>query len=590
MNEIKNKIKLVIWDLDETFWSGTLSEEGVNYILRNHELIIELSKRGIVNSICSKNDFKQVKEFLTDKGLWDYFVFPEVSWNPKGKAVKCIIQDMNLRADNVLFIDDNLGNINEVIFENSNISACEPSIIESILEHEYCKGKDDRNLSRLRQYKILEEKREIRNNKNLSNHDFLKDSNIKVTLSKLDASNIDRVVELIERTNQLNYTKLRSSKSELLALLNDNDVVSGIVNVSDKYGEYGISGFYLVRSGMLKHFLFSCRTMNMGVENWVYNYLNQPRLVISGSVATQLSQDIDVSYINSQSSKKHINKKHLSSRYLLMGGCDLDQVVHYLHSEAIDTEFNTVNKKGISVHTEHTELLLQKFTDDDFLYLQSLDIYQGYTGDYKLFKTDWDVLIYSPLNDFSRGLYQHKKSGVIIPFDAFNIDWTNKENHKVVPKHLDSLSTKFFEDFSRDFEFIGEISPDKFYKNLLSLSEMFNDRVIYILTGSEVKLSNVKSWEFNMEARHKLLNEQLENLSLEVDNVNLIDVREFITELDHADNIRHYKKHVYARISEEIVALESSNIRSNLKKEISGVANIKKYKSKILNKIRTILD
>ncbi len=54
-------VKLIIWDLDETFWSGTLSEEGISPIVSNIELIKDLSARGIINSICSKNNFDQAK-------------------------------------------------------------------------------------------------------------------------------------------------------------------------------------------------------------------------------------------------------------------------------------------------------------------------------------------------------------------------------------------------------------------------------------------------------------------------------------------------------------------------------------------------
>ena len=49
------KIKVVIWDLDETFWEGTLSEGEVVYSQRNHDVVIKLASRGIVSSICSKN-------------------------------------------------------------------------------------------------------------------------------------------------------------------------------------------------------------------------------------------------------------------------------------------------------------------------------------------------------------------------------------------------------------------------------------------------------------------------------------------------------------------------------------------------------
>ena len=34
-----DKIKLVIWDLDNTFWSGNIKEGGIQLILENTELV-----------------------------------------------------------------------------------------------------------------------------------------------------------------------------------------------------------------------------------------------------------------------------------------------------------------------------------------------------------------------------------------------------------------------------------------------------------------------------------------------------------------------------------------------------------------------
>ena len=50
------KVKLIIWDLDETFWQGTLSEGSQIIIEKNVKLIKKLSERGIINSICSKKE------------------------------------------------------------------------------------------------------------------------------------------------------------------------------------------------------------------------------------------------------------------------------------------------------------------------------------------------------------------------------------------------------------------------------------------------------------------------------------------------------------------------------------------------------
>ena len=54
-------IKLLIWDLDETFWKGTISDGEITPVPENIELVKHLTDRGIVNSICSKNDYEKTK-------------------------------------------------------------------------------------------------------------------------------------------------------------------------------------------------------------------------------------------------------------------------------------------------------------------------------------------------------------------------------------------------------------------------------------------------------------------------------------------------------------------------------------------------
>ena len=51
-----------LWDLDETFWLGTLTEGGIRYRRDAHNIVTELGGCGIIRSICSKNDFATVKQ------------------------------------------------------------------------------------------------------------------------------------------------------------------------------------------------------------------------------------------------------------------------------------------------------------------------------------------------------------------------------------------------------------------------------------------------------------------------------------------------------------------------------------------------
>ena len=157
-----DKIKLVIWDLDETFWKGTFSEGRVEIPAQNRKLLSFLTDIGIVNSICSKNDEKQVMGYLNDQGLADFFVFPSISWQPKGARIKQLISDMQLRPANVLFLDDNPSNLGEASYSCPEIMTGTPELIPQLLaDTEKAERKDPKH-KRLQQYRILEEKQQAR--------------------------------------------------------------------------------------------------------------------------------------------------------------------------------------------------------------------------------------------------------------------------------------------------------------------------------------------------------------------------------------------------------------------------------------------
>lgn len=261
--------KLIVWDLDDTLWNGTLAEgDSLEPIESRIEAIRTLNEQGVVHSICSKNDPNSAKEYLQSIGMWDQFVFPDISFEPKGFRVKRIVENMQLRFPDVVFVDDNKGNLREVEFECEGITTFDATEndIDAFLEDliENTQGSS----SRVGRYRILEEKHRDREKSAGSNEDFLRSTDIRVTFLRM-ADNLphaQRIEELINRTNQLNFLKTRVKPGEISEMLVDPNSYESSVFVWDKYGNYGLVGFGSLTKEGLNHFTFSCRTMNMGIE------------------------------------------------------------------------------------------------------------------------------------------------------------------------------------------------------------------------------------------------------------------------------------------------------------------------------------
>jgi FkbH-like protein len=343
---IDNKVKLVIWDLDETFWHGTLSEGGITPIPRNHEIVTELAKRGIVSSICSKNDYDATKAKLSELGIWDYFVFPTIVFGPKGKAIAEMIEAAALRPQNVLFIDDNPSNLEEAKFFNEGIMTAHPEeVLEELLGHPNLAGKPDPDLTRLKQYQFLQRKVEERDTGALSNEEFLRTSNVRISIDYDIEKNFDRAVELINRTNQLNFTKKRletpSSLESFRELLNEFGTYGGCVRAIDNYGDYGLVGFFLMKrtAGIRKliHFAFSCRAMNMGIEQYIYEMLGKPDIEIVPPVSGALDTYKSIDWISLGELSENTDRAAMGRKLVLLGGCDLLQLASYCSTDR--TEF-----------------------------------------------------------------------------------------------------------------------------------------------------------------------------------------------------------------------------------------------------------
>jgi len=335
-----DKLKLVIWDLDETFWRGTLSEEGIEAIPENIQLVKKLADRGIVSSISSKNDDAAAIQALKHLKVDQFFVFCKINWSPKGAQVRLTLEQMGLRAENCIFIDDNHLNLKEVESYCEGIYTYYPwEILPNLLQLDCSKGNADLTHDRLAKYKVQEKRISEQVQNNLSNTEFLRTCQTCIEIKYNCEDYIERIFELIERTNQLNYTKKRleieSEKSALINSLAHYQTHAGVVFCSDKFGSYGLVGFFLMkkgndRVGRLEHLVFSCRVINMGVESFVFDKLGRPDLTVVGPVAYPVDEYLPVDWISETTINPERSKNNDT---LLLGPCHLLQLSNYFRTE-----------------------------------------------------------------------------------------------------------------------------------------------------------------------------------------------------------------------------------------------------------------
>jgi FkbH-like protein len=273
------KIKCVIWDLDNTLWDGILIEDGPSNLRLKpgiREVIEELDRRGILQSVASKNNPSDAINVLKSWNLAEYFLFPQISWNPKSESIASIIQQMNLGADSVLFLDDSsfeLEQVRAVLPEVRVLKAEEYKNLLSMPEFDVPVTQESANRRSL--YQVESTRQVIKEGFGEDYKAFLKHCDIRVTLSAMTSRSLERVHELTQRTNQMNFSGNRYDRSRLSEILQSPHVDTYVIQCEDKFGSYGVVGFAIVdkREPRLTDLMFSCRIQAKRVEHAFLSYV-----------------------------------------------------------------------------------------------------------------------------------------------------------------------------------------------------------------------------------------------------------------------------------------------------------------------------
>jgi FkbH-like protein len=585
------KVRLLIWDLDETFWSGTLAEGGIRLVERNIDIVKTLSQRGIINSVCSKNDFVNAQSALKRADVWDYFVFPRIDWQPKGAMIRSIIESAQLRPESVMFIDDNPINLNEVRHYNPGLQVAGPEILDTLLADPRFQGKDDRELTRLKQYKVLETK-EIDRTRFVDNENgFLHGSDIQISFHTDLMEEFDRVYELINRTNQLNYTKNRlpEDKEEARAFLKHElfskpHIHTAYIKVSDKYGYYGIVGLYWTelsrgQGRIVKHFLFSCRTLNMGIEQFVYQKIGRPRIDVTGEVVADLNDPAVVDWISvvPDAERRGTIGGSPTKRICVRGACELEQLTHYLgHAFEIDREFPFPCRGwGVAMPAAQFFSIWPEFTKRKnrqlFSWIPGLP---KRVAESRLITGNADLFVLSFSLEPQWGHYRYKETGIVVPLKLEDrggqsiADLTKLSFAEVSAQTKIDLSERQWRWFRENFEYCGGFDLDRFTQNIRDLCGY--------LQGKSVAFVLLNSRHGKLTPFHKInaeMNEVVERETRILRTRELIRLDDLITGNQEVINAYHFRRTVYPRLAEAVRSVANGSSPERLQ-EMSRVTAV----------------
>lgn len=292
--------KIIALDLDNTLWGGVIGEVGVDGIeLSDHKegqryydfqrQLLEMKNRGIVLAVNSKNNLEDAEAAIQGHPAMlfrdDDFVSRKINWENKAINLKAMESELNLTEGGFIFIDDNpveretvKGECPEILVPDFPEDTAELLTFAEDIWFNYCRplkvlGED---LKKTQMYQNeAKRKQEISENLNLDN--YIAKLEMVADIHRMRESELERVVQLINKTNQFNVTTKRYTQAEVEAIAAKPDNAIYVVYSSDKYGDSGlISVIILIGNGTgacIDTFLMSCRVMGRKLEDVIINEL-----------------------------------------------------------------------------------------------------------------------------------------------------------------------------------------------------------------------------------------------------------------------------------------------------------------------------
>jgi len=306
---IRPRAKVLVVDLDNTLWGGIVGEDGPlalkvsgdhpgNAYRNFQKLIKAVRETGIVLAIASKNNLDDVLEAFqthTDMPLkWDDFTIKKVNWSRKSQNLIEIADEIGVGLESLVFADDNPVECEEVRTALPEVTVvhlgtepsryCERLLSES---HLLALRLTHEDAIRVKSYDAEQGRKKLLGSAT-SEDEFLSSLDLELHIGAPTPGEYERVVQLINKTNQFNLTTRRYTMADILEFLESDNIELSVAKARDKFGDYGLIGVQILKkidssSYEIDTFLMSCRVLGRKIESGILTYLKKSALECGAS-------------------------------------------------------------------------------------------------------------------------------------------------------------------------------------------------------------------------------------------------------------------------------------------------------------------
>ncbi len=290
--------KCLVLDLDNTLWGGVIGDDGLDGIVIGQgsplgegfvavqEYAKELARRGIILAVCSKNDeanarepFEKHPEMVLRPN--DIACF-RANWDDKPANIRAIAAELNIGLDSLVFLDDNPFERNFVRAELPMVAVPEVSedpadFAQTLADAGYFESlavtDDDRE--RTAQYQENRAREQLRADAS-DIESYLHSLQMRMVWKRFDSVGLQRIVQLINKTNQFNLTARRHTEADVREIMSDPASFGLQLRLLDRFGDNGIIAIVIGRTGapgtmLIDTWLMSCRVLGRQVESTTLN-------------------------------------------------------------------------------------------------------------------------------------------------------------------------------------------------------------------------------------------------------------------------------------------------------------------------------